>query len=320
MNGVINVLKPPGMTSHDVVDFIRRLCGIRKVGHTGTLDPGAAGVLVVCIGVATKLARFLTEEDKEYRAEITFGLSTSSGDAYGDITGVTGAANLTEKAVRATLPLFTGIIEQTPPMTSALKWHGKKLYELARAGVVVERNKRTVNIHSLEFIWGTGWGEPRPRALLHISCSKGAYVRTLINDIGLSLGCGAHMSFLVRTRAGSFNISESHTLEELSDSYLFGKIHEKIINIDDAFLKFSAVVVKKGAVLPVLSGSKLYLPGVDQLPVDLVEGQRVRLVGPEGLLAVAETIFDPGDRGRPVFKPICVLARQSRGGLNFEHL
>jgi len=309
VNGIINVLKPPGMSSHDVVDFIRRICGIKKVGHTGTLDPGAAGVLVICMGVATRLARFFAEDDKEYRAEITFGLSTSSGDIYGDVTGGADATNLTEDAVRSVLPLFTGIIKQTPPMTSALKRDGKKLYELARAGIVVERSKRLVNIHSLEFIWGTGWGGSRPSALLHISCSKGTYVRTLFDDIGASLGCGAYMSFLVRTRAGSFHISESHTLEELMDSYSTGKILEKVINMNDALSIFPAVVVKKGAVLSVLSGAKLYPPGVAQLPPDLVEGQPVRLTGPEGLLAVAETVFDPGDRGRLVFKPICVLAR-----------
>ncbi|MDD2444291.1 MAG: tRNA pseudouridine(55) synthase TruB [Desulfotomaculaceae bacterium] len=311
MNGIINVLKPPGMTSHDVVDFIRRTCGLKKAGHTGTLDPGAAGVLVICLGVATRLARFFLEDDKEYRAEITFGLSTSSGDAYGDITGESDATNLTEDTVRAVLPLFTGIIGQTPPMTSALKRHGKKLYELARAGKVVEREERVVNIYDLKFIWGTGWGGPRPSALLHISCQKGVYVRSLCDDIGASLGCGAYMSFLVRTRAGPFNISESHTLEELLTASSAGNIREKVIAMNDALSIFPAVVVKRSSVLPVLSGAKLYPPGVFRIPEGLVEGERVRLVGPEGLLAVAETTFEPDDRGRFVFKPICTLARQN---------
>lgn len=309
MNGIVNVLKPPGMSSHDVVSFIRRTFGIKKAGHTGTLDPGAAGVLVVCLGAATRLAQFLLDEDKEYRAEITFGLATSSGDSFGDVTGEGDASWLTEDIVRSVLPKFTGEIRQVPPMTSALKMQGKKLYELARSGLVVDRPARAVRIHSLDFVWGTGWGGPRPKALLHLVCSKGTYVRSLCDDIGFHLGCGAHMSFLVRTRAGSFTISDSRTLEELRAAASEKRLEEKMIPMDEAISGFPAVVVKSGAVPAVASGSKLYLPGVAGLPGDLAEGDRVRLIGPEGLLAVAETTFDPEDRERLIFKPVCVLVR-----------
>lgn len=308
MNGVVNVLKPPGMSSHDVVNFIRRNFGIKKAGHTGTLDPGAAGVLVVCLGAATRLAQFLLVEDKEYRAEITFGLATSSGDSFGEVTGEGDGSYLNEDIIRSVLPVFTGELRQIPPMTSALKMQGKKLYELARAGLVVDRPARAVTIYSLDFIGGTGWGGPHPRALLHLACSKGTYVRSLCADIGNHLGCGAHMSFLVRTRAGSFKISDSRTLEELRAAALEGNLEDKIVPMEEALSGLPAVIVKNGAVSAVASGSKLYLPGVAGLPGELAEGNLVRLIGPEGLLAVAETAFDPGDKERFIFKPVCVLA------------
>jgi tRNA pseudouridine55 synthase len=309
VNGFINVLKPPGMTSHDVVNFIRRLLGIKKVGHTGTLDPGAAGVMLICLGSATRLASFLIDEDKEYRAEITFGITTLSGDTFGEVTGEEDASVLSEDDVRSVLPLFHGRITQVPPMTSAIKINGKKLYELARAGLTVDRPGRVVNINSLEFICGTGWCTPHPRALLHLSCSKGTYVRSLCLDIGSRLGCGALMSFLVRTSVGYHKISDSLTLEEIKILYAENTLNEKVINIDQALSGLPAVLVRNGAVPAVLSGSKLYQPGVAGLPIGLNEGDRVRLVGPEGFLAVAETSFDPQDIDRLIFKPVCVLPR-----------
>lgn len=313
MNGIINFLKPPGMTSHDAVNFVRRISGVKKVGHTGTLDPGAAGVLVVCLGQATRLSQFLVDDIKEYRAEITFGLSTSTGDSFGQITAQGTAAGLTEKMVRESLTVFTGEISQVPPMTSAIKLKGKKLYELARDGIVIDRPARKVTIYSLEYIWGTGWGSPRPRALLHLSCSKGTYVRTLCEDLGSYLGCGAHMSFLVRTRAGFCNISDSSTLEEIKAASLDGKLIDNIIPMENVLAGIPVVEVKDGAVTAVASGSKLYQPGVSRMPENLSEGDLVQLVGPEGLLAVAETILDSEYQDRMVFKPVCVLNVQAGG-------
>ncbi|OPY59086.1 MAG: tRNA pseudouridine synthase B [Pelotomaculum sp. PtaU1.Bin035] len=304
MNGIINVLKPPGMTSHDVVNFIRRSIKINKAGHAGTLDPGAAGVLVVCLGRATRIVRFLIDDNKEYRAEITFGVTTSTGDFFGEVINERDASHLTEKAFRASLPAFTGEISQVPPMVSALKWHGKKLYELARAGLSVERQARAVTIHSLEYIRGTGWGSPKPVALLHLTCSKGTYVRSLCTDIGEYLGCGACMSFLVRTRAGSFRISDSCTLEDIRSK----DIANIVVSMEEALSSLPPVRVKNGAVSAVRSGSNLYLPGVAELPDGLAEGLLVRLHGPEGLLAVANTSHDPEDTGRFIFKPVCVLS------------
>jgi tRNA pseudouridine55 synthase len=309
VNGFINILKPPGMTSHDVVNFVRRTLGIKKAGHTGTLDPGAAGVLLICLGGATRLAGYLSNEDKEYRAEITFGLTTLSGDTFGEITGEKDASCLSEDEVRSVLTCFRGKITQVPPMTSAIKINGKKLYKLARAGLTVDRPGRIADIKYLEFISGCGWGTPHPRALLQLTCSKGTYVRTLCLDIGDRLGCGALMSFLVRTGVGPYKISDALTLEEVKNLNTNNTLMEKVISIDKALDEMPAVFVKNGAVPAVLSGAKLYLPGVDQLPKGLNEGDRVRLVGPEGFLAVAETSFDPQDVERVIFKPVCVLPR-----------
>ncbi|OPX86229.1 MAG: tRNA pseudouridine synthase B [Pelotomaculum sp. PtaB.Bin104] len=305
MNGILNVLKPPGMTSHDLVSFVRRTLKIKKAGHTGTLDPGAAGVMVVCLGRSTRIARFISGDEKEYRAEITFGGSTDTGDSFGEVTAEHDASNLNEAAVKACLPFFTGNINQVPPMVSALKRQGRKLYELARAGQFVERQARAVTIKSLEYISGAGWGRPRPVALLHLTCSKGTYVRTLCEDIGNYLGCGAHMSFLVRTRAGSFCISESYTLEDIKNAA--GNISTMLVTMDNVLAGLPPVKVKNGAVAAVSSGSKLYLPGVAALPDGLADGVLVRLQGPEGLLAVAETARDPEDSSRIFFKPVCVL-------------
>jgi len=311
MNGIINVLKPPGMTSHDVVDFIRRTFNINKVGHTGTLDPGAAGVLVVCLGRSTRVARFITGEDKEYRAEITFGVVTSTGDSFGEVIDERDASYLTAEAVRASLPVFTGEINQVPPMVSALKWRGKKLYELARTGLVVERRARTVTVNNLEYIDGAGWGGPKPVAIVHLTCSKGTYVRTLCEDIGYYLGSGAHMSFLVRTRVGIFHIKDSCTLEDIQSVATGGRhdtnVSDIIIPVENALYGLPAVRVKNAAVPAVRSGAKLFLPGVAEMPDGLAKGVLVRLQGPEGLLAVAETRLDPEDPSRFIFKPVSML-------------
>ena len=313
MNGILNVLKPPGMSSHDVVHFIRRTFKIKKAGHTGTLDPGAAGVLVVCVGAATRLAQYI-QDDKEYRAEITLGLETSSGDTFGEVTAERDASYLTEDRFKAVLPAFTGEIKQVPPMTSALKWQGKKLYQLARAGQVVDRPARAVTIFSLQYLEGSGWGGPRPKALLHLACSKGTYVRSLCADIGTSLGYGAHMSFLVRTRAGPFTISEARTLEELAAVAAVGNPADFLVSMEDALPDLPAVVLKPGAVRAVSSGAALYMPGVDSLPGELSAGKLVRLVGPAGLLAVAEAVLDPDDSKRFIFKPVCVLFTPESSG------
>ncbi|WP_238473064.1 tRNA pseudouridine(55) synthase TruB [Desulforamulus profundi] len=216
MDGILNVLKPPGMTSHDVVAFVRRVTGNKKCGHTGTLDPGAAGVLPVCLGKATKLARFVTEGDKTYRGEITLGIATSTQDAFGDILAYQDASRVTLEQFKEVIPSFLGSIEQVPPMASAIKVQGQRLYELERQGKTVEVPTRVVTIYDLKIIDSWDWQTPHPRILFDCTCSKGTYVRTLCSDIGQALGCGAYMSFLLRSRVGAFGLESTVTLETLA--------------------------------------------------------------------------------------------------------
>ncbi len=220
MHGVINLLKPPGMTSHDAVAFVRRATGIKRVGHTGTLDPAAAGVLPICVGQATRLVEYLQAGSKEYIAEITFGHETDTLDAVGKTIAQADASHVTLETLRAALDPFRGTIQQTPPLYSAIKQGGKKLYELARGGAdetEVKIPSREVVIYRLlvtRFMQGTATSPPR--AMLHIECGGGTYIRSLVRDIGRALGCFATMTFLVRTRNGSFDLDEARTTEEIA--------------------------------------------------------------------------------------------------------
>lgn len=215
MDGVLNLIKPPGMTSHDVVSVVRRALGVRKVGHTGTLDPGVAGVLPICVGRATRLAEFIAGEDKVYRAEVTFGVVTDTQDSFGQVLAESDASQIRRGDLAYLLTRFHGEIMQVPPMVSAVKVGGKRLYELHRSGVEVERAPRPVTIYSLRLLdFRPG---PRPTAFLDVTCSKGTYIRTLAHDLGQKLGVGAHLSYLVRTRSGPFALAGGATLEELLD-------------------------------------------------------------------------------------------------------
>ncbi len=218
MHGVLNFLKPPGMTSHDAVAFVRRTFNTKRVGHTGTLDPATAGVLPICIGQATRLVEYLQAGRKTYIAEITFGIETDTLDATGEVISTADASHVHLDNLRATLDQFRGTISQTPPMYSAIKRDGKKLYELAREGAdeaELDIQPRQIEIYSLvvprDFPSST-----RSRAMLRIECGSGAYIRSLVRDIGRALGCGATMSFLVRTQNGAFSIDEASTPEEVS--------------------------------------------------------------------------------------------------------
>lgn len=210
-NGIINVLKPPGMTSHDVVSYIRRVYSLKRVGHAGTLDPAAAGVLPVALGQATRMLEYLTDDNKEYRVEMTLGFETDTGDDTGTIFQKCHCALPQPEEIAKVLKSFVGQIEQVPPMYSAIKVDGRKLYELARDGITIERKSRKVYIGSIKIL-----RIANGRVLFDVQCSKGTYIRSLCIDIGRKLGCLATMSFLVRTRVGQFDISESRTLEELA--------------------------------------------------------------------------------------------------------
>lgn len=219
MNGIVNVLKPPGMSSHQVVSFLRKQLQTKRVGHTGTLDPGASGVLPLLVGNATSISNYLMEQDKAYVAELTLGISTSNQDASGKTVDFNTDFSLTPLQLADVLASFQGTIAQIPPMASAIRVGGQRLYELERQGVSIERKARQVQIHSINImgIWSEtedffGFGT---RVLLHIVCSKGTYVRTLCHDIGEKLGVSGHMSFLTRCGSGIFTSEDAYTLEEI---------------------------------------------------------------------------------------------------------
>ncbi|WP_088187457.1 tRNA pseudouridine(55) synthase TruB [Desulfosporosinus sp. FKA] len=215
MDGIVNVLKPPGMTSADVVAWMRRTLKTKKIGHTGTLDPGVVGVLPICVGKGTRLAEYITEQGKAYLAEVTFGIKTDTQDSFGK-TVFEKQPFLKRAEVERELRKFTGKISQIPPMFSAVHKDGKRLYEYARQGISIEREPREVTLYKLELKkW---YDEEFPRALLYIECSKGTYIRTLCHDLGEDLGCGAYMSYLLRVRSGPFEIQDSWTLEEIDET------------------------------------------------------------------------------------------------------
>ncbi|SDF06397.1 tRNA pseudouridine(55) synthase TruB [Sporolituus thermophilus] len=210
--GILNILKPPGMTSHDAVAFVRRLYGVKRVGHAGTLDPAAAGVLPVFVGAATRLIEYTADADKSYRVEMTVGRETDTGDDTGNIIRTAPCVLPPNSDLDALLQEFTGEIEQVPPMYSAIKIGGKKLYDLARQGITVERQPRRIKINKIQLIT-----VQESRIYFDVDCSKGTYIRTLCTDIGRRLGCPAVMSFLVRTRVGNFQLTEALTLEEITE-------------------------------------------------------------------------------------------------------
>jgi len=211
-DGFINILKPPGMTSHDVISFVRRTLGTKKAGHAGTLDPGAAGVLPVAVGYATRLLPYLADVDKAYRAELLLGIETDSGDDTGKIIAEQESFVLPdENKLQQAAAALTGIITQVPPVYSAIKIGGRRACDLARQDVEVEIPSRQVEIKQLQVLFSS-----EKKILLDVECSKGTYIRTLCTDFGKQLGIPATMSFLVRRRVGSFRLSEAVTLEELA--------------------------------------------------------------------------------------------------------
>lgn len=212
-DGIINVLKPPGMTSHDVINRIRHIYGLKKAGHSGTLDPDAAGVLPVFIGHATRMLEYAASDTKHYRAEGLLGIRTDTGDDSGNVMERKPVPVMTAMQFEKSLQQFQGHILQVPPMYSALKVNGKKLYEYARQGVEIERAARPVEIRRLELLRFYP-----PYFCLDIECSKGTYIRTLLEDIAASMDTCACMTFLLRTRAGDFRIEDSHTLEEIAEN------------------------------------------------------------------------------------------------------
>lgn len=228
--GLLNVCKLPGMSSHEVVSRIRRIAGMKRVGHTGTLDPAACGVLIVCLGPATRLADYIAAGPKSYRAEITFGVTTDSADADGIITGRVDASGVREAEIAAALQSMTGDILQRPPAHSAILIDGKRAYHLARQGEIVDIPPRPVTIYAADlqrFQPGSS-----PRVLVDITCSKGTYIRSLARDLGDSLGVGATLTFLARTQVGVCQLANTHTLDELTEAAHAGNLASYLEPLD----------------------------------------------------------------------------------------
>ena len=238
IHGVINVYKEQGFTSHDVVAKLRGIVGQKKIGHTGTLDPDAVGVLPVCLGRATKLCDMLTDKDKVYEAVMLLGVETDTQDTTGQILKSSETDELTEEQVRAAVLDFVGDYNQVPPMYSALKINGKKLYELAREGKTVERAARRVQIFDIEIL-----SIALPRVTMKVHCSKGTYIRTLCHDIGQKLGCGACMEKLTRTKVSRFEIKDSLTLAQIEVLKKEDRLSEILIPIDQMFANYPSIIV-----------------------------------------------------------------------------
>lgn len=238
LSGILNIDKPSGMTSHDVVDAVRRVAGQRKVGHAGTLDPMATGVLLVCLGQATRVSEYLMAGRKRYRATITLGMTTNTYDADGEIIDSGGKADFGRGEVEAALSQFVGCIEQVPPMYSAVKQDGQPLYRLARQGKTVERKPRTVEIDAVELL---DWSPPS--LLVEVACSPGTYLRSLAHDLGQQLGSGAYLAALVRLSSGHFTLEEAVSLPRLEEAFQHGQEDRYLLPLDEAFLDWPAVIV-----------------------------------------------------------------------------
>lgn len=257
MNGIILVDKPQDWTSHDVVAKLRGVLHERRIGHSGTLDPLATGLLVVFVGRATRAVEFAEADSKEYLAGLRLGVSTDTQDITGNVIAKCDALP-DEAAVRETLYRFIGDIEQIPPMYSAIKIGGKKLYELARRGESVERTPRKITVSSIDIVDKDGTDY-----ILNISCSKGTYVRTLCNDIGDALGCGACMSSLRRTRAGAFSVDEAHSLEDIEAAALEDRLSDIILPVDALFAPFPKLTVSESAAKRLKNGNVIKVSAED---------------------------------------------------------
>lgn len=284
LTGFINLLKPPGFTSHDVVQALRRLLNEKRIGHGGTLDPLACGVLPIAIGKATRLLEYIQSEGKTYRVEFLLGLRTDTQDISGRVLSSRDCSHISYEELQKAANLFTGEIQQTPPMFSAVHYKGRRLYELARQGVEVERPSRTVTIHKFKIIkW---WREsPYIRVLADVSCSKGTYIRTLGDDWGNYLGCGATMTLLIRSKSGVFEVGDSWTLEEIK--YCIEK--EKwnfILPLTTGISFMPRVIVTKEKITSIINGVPISLIGCEELS-KLELGDLVRIENSQGkLLAV----------------------------------
>lgn len=280
-DGFINVLKPPGMTSHDVVAWLRKQLGTKKIGHTGTLDPQVPGVLVLAVGRATRLIEYLVERPKSYRCELTLGLTTDTQDAGGNILEQKEVLPEHLERCCAVFAKYGGRIQQIPPMYSAVHHHGKRLYELARQGIEVERTPRDAYIYHLDII-DESFSHPPYQVLFDVTCSKGTYIRTLCHDLGQELGCGGVMSFLLRTAAGPFTIEEAWTLTEIEHAVAAGN-QDFLLAMNLGIAHLPSLLVPQDRIAGVLNGVKIPVLSLPTIPEHLNNGDLLSLYGSHGM-------------------------------------
>jgi len=278
MNGILSINKPGDMTSFGVVAQVKHLTRERKVGHAGTLDPQATGVLPICLGQATRIIEYLFDESKAYRAEIELGVTTDTYDSSGKICRTEDSSDISREMVESALSKFRGNIQQIPPMYSAIKHRGKPLYKLARSGVEVERKSRQVRVDRLEI---AGW-QP-PVVILEAVCGKGTYIRSLAYDLGEELGCGANLKSLIRIRVGPFSLVDALTLTQLEEASRLGHLGKHLYPVDYVLSNFRAVTVNEEQQGALIHGSSVSLhPGAGEESPGITDGTLSRAYSRDG--------------------------------------
>jgi tRNA pseudouridine55 synthase len=309
MDGIFNINKATGMTSHDVVAKIRKLLKQKRAGHAGTLDPAASGVLPICVGQGTRIAEYLSESGKAYQAKIVFGAATDTYDAKGAITYTASTAELTLSKIEGILPRFVGPQLQVPPPYSAIKLQGQPVYKRARTGEPIALEPRPILIYALEVIDWTP-----PRLTLAIECSKGTYIRSLAHDLGLQLGCYAYLEALVRTRSGPFLLAESITLEQLAEAVATDTVQRYLYPVDKALEQYPALIVDAETVEKVKHGNAFRTPTLAGRPQGIAPtiDNMARVYDANGnFLAIAEW-----DEEREAWQPKKVFATCETPGKN----
>ncbi|MCE4048267.1 MULTISPECIES: tRNA pseudouridine(55) synthase TruB [Bacillaceae] len=301
MEGILPLWKPKGMTSHDCVFKLRKILRMKKIGHTGTLDPDVTGVLPICLGRATKVAEYITDAGKSYEGEVTIGYSTTTEDSSGDKVEekvVTGS--ITREQVEEVLRSLTGVIKQTPPMFSAVKVNGKRLYEYARQGIEVERPTREVTIYKIELLdeWESLSGE-QVSFRFKVDCSKGTYIRTLAVMIGEKLGYPAHMSDLSRTRSATMTLSDCLTFEQIEEAQSKGLLEQSLRPIEDALSYLPKYEINDTLAMRVRNGAVL------EAPPELLQTEGPIAVFTESGEAIAIYVHHPSKQG--MIKPSKIL-------------
>jgi len=300
LDGILNIYKEKGFTSHDVVAVVRRIIGQKKVGHTGTLDPDAEGVLPVCLGKGTKLADYIMAKKKGYRAVLKLGVTTTTEDASGEVLEEK-KVDFDQEKIKEVIASFVGEIDQVPPMYSAIKVNGKKLYELAREGKEIERKSRTITIFDITIRTFL----PPDRIEMDVTCSKGTYIRTLCKDIGEKLGCGGHMESLLRTASGEFVLETAIKLEALKQLALEERISEVVMPINQVLEGYATITIAEKGTTLLHNGAKIYDSFFAKKEGNVVVGEKVLVYDSENTLIGIYQLIE--DEGKLYVKPLKML-------------